>query len=324
MTTEVTRVLNERLKALLADQALWGEWLTFEEVQDRQLNLDALFTVWCNKTSLLDRATGNELMPKVKLVGMVLDQIQINSSGVIFFHHPCGRHPARSWTSEQVDDGVLVMEGTVFEEQTAAQKLTTVSDWCSFMGGIRPPVMYDRGDGVKVLLSIDTMCRWLMIAHFSGPTWYGVGLAPLRWDKLVRFFGSMHARVGGLCWCYQRNHTGVDKYLSKEDVSLIQKHLHKYVFNPGSSGMGRFSYKRDTIVWNLCSGPGNAFVLAVRESTTQSKTPPESRELRTVHDLCVFLSAAFPDVYFTADRVRGKKVASHELATYLMQQFKWW
>jgi hypothetical protein len=320
MTTEVTRVLNKRLKALLADQAVWGEWLTFEEVQDRPLDLDTLFKVWCNKKTLLARATGNELMPDADLVGMVLDQIQIDSSGVIFFHHPCGRHPARSWTSKQVDDGILVMERTVFKEQTAAQKLTTVSDWCRFMDTIRPPVEYKRDDGVMVRLSIGKMCRWLMIAYFSGPTWFGVGLAPLRWDKLVRFFGSMRARVGGLGRCYERHHSGKNKNLSKEDVSLIEQHLYTYVFKSSSSGMGRFSYKRDNvpIVWNLCSGPGRAFVLAVRESTT----PPESRELRTVHDLCAFLSAAFPDIYFTAGGV--KMMASHELATYLMQQFKWW
>jgi hypothetical protein len=334
--TEAMRALDQGLAKLLeARDVRWGEWLTYEEVKNRALDWDTLFAVGGAMRRLLNRATVVEprhhfIHPNAK-VGTVLSRIQFNEEDrmLLFFGHDDTRFPSRRWTLAQVDQGILVVEQVAAgEEQTVdgeTTTLATVSDWCRFMNTVRPPIRYVGGGGATEALSLGDVCCWLMEAHFSGRAWSQVARVPLQWERMVEFFERMPLLVVGLEWFFmrkqkERNPRERPTGFSVADVSLIQTHLAKYVFKSNPPRMGQFSYTRHNTpaVWSLSSGPGVTFILACRESTTQTT------ELRTVGDLRVFLTHAYTDVYFTPDGVNGKMMAASELVDSLMQQFRWW
>jgi hypothetical protein len=337
--TEAMRVLYQRLAKLEESRDVrWGEWLTYEEVKNRALDWDTLFAVGGAMRKLLDRVISYEhhdIHPNAR-VDDVLDRIQFSEEDrMLLFYVHGARFPSRRWTLAQVDQGILVVEQLADgEEQTTdgeTTTLATVSDWCRFMNTVRPPIRYVGGGGAKEALSLGDVCCWLMEAHFSGRDWSQVARVPLQWERLVEFFERMPLLVVGLEWFFKRKPKKRTAFsaaddprerptgFSVADVSLIQKHLAKYVFKTDSRRTGQFSYIRHNtpVVWNLSSG-GVAFILACRESTNQTA------ELATVQDLRVFLSQAYIDVYFTPDGVNGKMMAASELVDSLMQQFRWW
>jgi hypothetical protein len=310
---DAARDVDERLEKLLAVPR-WGMWLRYAEVRNRALDWDTLFEVWRTKDVLLKRAMEHhevDIHPSAK-VHEVLSFIRFRQSdGTIRLYMGADR-PSPCWTLQQTDGVISVVNG---------RTLSTVSDWCEFMPGVHGDIPFVSGAGQRGVVSFRDVCCWLMVAHYSGPSWGEVGRVLLRWESLVEFLKMDRRDVlaGGLKWFFDRTH---DDRLTAAEGSEIEKHLGRYKFEPDSDSptAGRFSYERHggCIAWALSVAPGGKSILAQRGENSM----PTS--LRTVQDLRTFLSGVFTDVYFTPSGAKGLRLLSSDLTDYLMQQFRWW
>jgi hypothetical protein len=299
MSIPLLCAMERRLDALLEAglrpvSVSWGVWLGYARVGNLALDWDTLFEVWRTKDALLKRAQVHETFSKHAKAHVVLGTIQFcKADGTI----QC-TSPKCCWILRQTNDGITVKRQTGEDERT----LRTVSDWCSFMDHVHPPIHYRISNDAKQVMSIPYLCELMMMAYYSGPMWREIGPIPLHWDRLVGFLSTKDTLVETPNW------------YSIPEVSHIRTCLLGYTFQPDS---GLFSFKRHgaSFVWQLACTPDGAFVSAT--------TVPNSKrvELETVQDLREFLWATFPDIYFVSDY--KKQLSCRDLTDHLMQRYEW-